>query len=77
MRKITPANGTTGCLIHCNGTYMFRVYAPDKSFKDYTLSHSDLFVTIVDPDSEFVETSSGDLYLDHSSDVLGVSTCLR
>ena len=68
----SSANGVTGCLIWSLGTYLFRVYSDDGTFKDYNLAHSDLFVTIADADAFFYE--SGDrLVLDHSPETLGLT----
>jgi hypothetical protein len=68
----TPALGTKGCLIDTfDGTYQFRVYNIDGTFKDYNLHHCDLMITIDDSDAAFYEYEDGRLTLDHSSNTLG------
>ena len=68
----TLANGVTGHLI-CghDGSYYFRVYDTDHNFVDYELIHSDLCVTITDPDAYFYH-SDGIGLLDHSPQTLGI-----
>jgi hypothetical protein len=68
----TLANGVTGHLI-CghDGSYYFRVYDTDHNFVDYELIHSDLCVTITDPDAYFYRGDGTDL-LDHSPQTLGI-----
>ena len=68
----TAANGVEGILIRlCNGEYAFRVYDADHNFVDYDLLHSDLCVTINDPDAFFYH-GDGASKLDHSPETLGV-----
>lgn len=71
------ANGVSGHLIHSDGMYYLRVYNyDDGSFVDYAIFHSDLFVTIEDPDAFFYSKDSG-LYhdvLDHSPSTLGIDS---
>lgn len=55
-----------------DGSYYFRVYDKDFSFKDYKLLHSDLLVRIVDHDVDFYEDDKGNRYLDHSKATLGI-----
>lgn len=74
--KIKSADGVRGLLLY-NGVdnYYFRVYEPDGSFTDYDLLHSDISVTIDDPDAFFYETTvDGETYLhlDHSPSTLGI-----
>jgi len=69
-----PANGVDGVLIWVHGLdrFMFRVYNPDHTFKEYDINHSDLCVTIKDQDAYFFyEHDTGFLTLDHSPETLG------
>lgn len=70
--KIQSANGTEGCLLISNNNVYFRVYNPDKSFTDYRLRHTDLFVKIDDNDAFFYQLPDGSTTLDHSPDTLGM-----
>ena len=71
MMKPTSANGVQGILLRTlNGTYCFRVYDADHNFIDYDLTHSDLCVTITDPDAFFYRDDNIDR-LDHSPATLG------
>jgi hypothetical protein len=66
------ANGVEGQLIWCgDGVYRFRVYTDNFEFTDYDLLHSDLSVTITDPDATFYSDDSGNR-LDHSPQTLGM-----
>lgn len=68
------ALGVEGQLIWCgDGVYRFRVYADNFEFTDYDLLHSDLSVTITDPDATFYSNDRGNI-LDHSLETLGVKT---
>ena len=68
---IKSANGVRGCILDSfDGTYFFRVYNKDFTFKDYDLHHCDLFVTIDDADAYFYEDGDN-LRLDHSPATLG------
>jgi hypothetical protein len=50
------ADGVEGCLIRGHdGTYYFRVYDADHNFRDYDVMHSDLSITITDPDAFFYD----------------------
>jgi hypothetical protein len=70
---ITSADGVKGCLIYnLDGTYCFRVYDADHNFVDYDIYHSDLNVTINDPDA-FFYTDDGVDRLDHSPQTLGIT----
>ena len=65
-----PANGVEGNLIRSfDGAYYFRVY-DGTTFIDYDLTHSDLCVTITDPDAFFYSDDNQDR-LDHSPATLG------
>lgn len=69
------ANGVSGHLIHIyDGQYAFRVYnKEDGTFVDYDLMHSDLHVTIDDPDAFFYHYEvDGANQLDHSPETLGI-----
>jgi hypothetical protein len=69
-----PADGVDGVLIWVQGLdrFMFRVYNPDHTFKEYDINHSDLCVTIKDQDAYFFyEHDTGLLTLDHSPETLG------
>ena len=70
--KITSAKGVTGFLIWTGEDYQFRVYDQVGGFKDYSMLHSDLEVTIVDADATLYEYTDGSCYLDHSPETLGV-----
>jgi hypothetical protein len=71
---IKQANNTQGHLLRqFDGSYCFRVYNEDKTFTDYDLVHSDLVVTINDPDSAFYHNKDGSTILDHSAETLGIS----
>jgi hypothetical protein len=66
--KPKSANGVEGHLIYTHsGKYMFRVYDAEHNFVDYDLQHSDLCVTICDPDAYFYLDS----VLDHAPATLG------
>lgn len=66
------ASGVEGQLIRCSdGIYRFRVYTDDFEFTDYDLLHSDLSVTITDPDATFYSDHNGDR-LDHNPETLGI-----
>ena len=72
MSMTKSATGVEGCLIRGHdGTYYFRVYDADHNFVDYDLMHSDLSVTISDPDAFFYNDKSG-TRLDHSPQTLGI-----
>ena len=67
------ANGVEGHLIYSAllDTYMFRVYNADGDFVDYDIAHSDLCVTINDPDAYFYCRGDRDV-LDHAPATLGI-----
>ena len=67
------ANGVEGHLIYSAllDTYMFRVYNADGDFVDYDIAHSDLCVTINDPDAYFYCRGNDDV-LDHAPATLGI-----
>ena len=67
------ANGVEGQLIWCaDGVYRFRVYTDNFEFTDYDLLHSDLSVTITDPDATFYADDAGNR-LDHNPETLGIN----
>jgi hypothetical protein len=71
MVKIKPATGVSGHLLRvAYDTIVFRVYAEDHTWVDYDLSHSDLCVTITDPDAFFYHEGSKHC-LDHAPETLG------
>ena len=70
--KITPANGVTGHLLRLGYDVVFRVYDENHQFTDYDLTHTDLCVTITDPDATFYSEPRSDR-LDHSPQTLGVT----
>lgn len=70
----TKAIGVEGCLIRGHdGEYYFRVYDADHNFVDYDLMHSDLSITITDPDAYFYREPGRDV-LDHAPATLGIDT---
>ena len=77
MKAIGSANGLVGCLIYCaDGQYRIRVYDEHKlgMFEDYDIRISDLFFEITDEDAHlYVDETTGQKYLDHSPDTLGIS----
>lgn len=69
-----PAKGAEGCLIRGHdGKYYFRVYDARHDFVDYDLMHSDLSITITDPDAYFYRGDGGDC-LDHAPATLGMDS---
>ena len=65
------ANGVKGHIFSTlSGKYMFRVYDAEHNFIDDDLQHSDLCVTITDPDAFFYSDDHRDR-LDHSPATLG------
>jgi hypothetical protein len=72
MSMTKSATGADGCLIRGHdGTYYFRVYDADHNFRDYDLMHSDLSITITDPDAFFYTDEYSDR-LDHAPATLGL-----
>ena len=66
------ANGVRGHLLNLiDGTVVFRVYDAEHNFIDYDLHHSDLCVTITDPDAYFYHQGGQDI-LDHAPMTLGI-----
>jgi hypothetical protein len=71
--KQQPAQGVEGHLLRLGtGEYVFRVYDQNHNFVDYDLAHSDLCVTITDPDAVFYRDEYRDV-LDHSPETLGIN----
>jgi hypothetical protein len=69
MTTTTPAQGVQGHLIYtAAGTYMFRVYDQQGGFQDFNIMHTDLSVTVTDPDAYFYPQS---MVIDHSPETLG------
>ena len=72
MSNTKSANGVEGCLIPgFDGELYFRVYDADHNFRDYLITHSDLTVTIKDPDA-FFYNDEFTARLDHSPATLGI-----
>jgi len=66
------ANGVRGHLLNLvDGNVVFRVYDAEHNFVDYDLHHSDLCVTITDPDAYFYRRDDKDI-LDHAPMTLGI-----
>jgi len=67
------ADGVRGHLLNLfNGEYVFRVYDDNHNFVDYDIHHSDLCVTINDPDAYFYRKGDQDI-LDHAPMTLGLT----
>ena len=74
MSMTKPATGVEGCLIRgIDGEYYFRVYDADHNFQDYDLMHSDLSITITDPDA-FFYNDEFTARLDHAPATLGIDS---
>lgn len=70
---VRSANGVCGHLLNLiDGTVVFRVYDAEHNFVDYDLHHSDLCVTIDDPDAYFYHRDGRDI-LDHAPMTLGMT----
>ena len=74
---VKSAEGVTGHLIYdMDGMWYFRVYGDRKAgeFTDYAIFHTDMTVTITDPDAFFYKKDSGMYHniLDHSPETLGI-----
>jgi hypothetical protein len=66
------ADGVRGHILNLiDGTVVFRVYDAEHNFVDYDLHHSDLCVTIDDPDAYFYHQDGQDT-LDHAPMTLGI-----
>jgi hypothetical protein len=67
------ATGAEGHLIYSAilDTYFFRVYNDSGDFVDYDIAHSDLCVTISDPDAYFYRGDDKNV-LDHAPTTLGI-----
>jgi len=76
MSEPKSANGVSGVLLPIGEVWVFRVYHNDGEFTDYDIFHSDLQVTINDADAYFYERRSGEPYLDHSPQTLGIKNGL-
>jgi len=67
------ADGVRGHLLNLfNGDFVFRVYDAEHNFVDYDIDHSDLCVTITDPDAHFYRRDDRDI-LDHAPTTLGLT----
>ncbi len=72
MTTAKSATGVEGCLIRgIDGEYYFRVYDADHNFQDYDLMHSDLSITVTDPDA-FFYNDEFTARLDHAPATLGL-----
>ena len=72
MTTAKSATGAEGCLIRgIDGEYYFRVYDADHNFVDYDLMHSDLSITVTDPDA-FFYNDEFTARLDHAPATLGL-----
>jgi len=66
------ADGVRGHILNLiDGTVVFRVYDAEHNFVDYDLHHSDLCVTIDDPDAYFYHQDDQAI-LDHAPMTLGI-----
>jgi hypothetical protein len=66
------ADGIRGHLLNLfNGELVFRVYDDQHNFVDYDIHHSDLCITITDPDAYFYHQDDQDI-LDHAPATLGL-----
>lgn len=74
IKSLGSAAGVEGCLIYCaDDVYRIRVYNPDHSFTDYDIRTADLFFTINSEDAHFYADSSGQHYIDHDPQTLGIA----
>ena len=72
MTTTKSATGAEGCLIPgFDGELYFRVYDADHNFQDYLITHSDLSITITDPDA-FFYSDEYSARLDHAPATLGI-----
>lgn len=66
------AKGQRGLLIRGLGDQIwFRQYTDNGEFIDYTISHHDCEIEIVDDSAELISNENGD-YLDYTDEVLGI-----
>lgn len=73
MSKNKSAKGQRGLLIRGLGDQIwFRQYNDKGEFVDYTISHHDCEIEIVDDSAELVRNEHGD-YLDYTDEVLGIN----
>jgi hypothetical protein len=73
MRSNRPARGTEGILIRVSDDIVFRVYHENGEFTDFDIAHSDMAITITDPDAWFYEKSNENTAaIDHSPQTLGI-----
>jgi len=71
-QQTKSANGVRGHLLNLiDGTMVFRVYNDKHEFVDYDIHHSDLCITIDDPDAYFYRRNEQDI-LDHAPMTLGI-----
>lgn len=73
IKSLGSANGVEGCLIYCaDGVYRIRVYDTYHDYTDYNIRTADLFFTINSADAHFYVDSSGQHYIDHDPQTLGI-----
>ena len=74
IAAVRPASGVRGILCRSvDGSVFFRVTHADATFTDYDFRHDDLPITIdADSFASFYHCG-GDLFLDHSPEVLGLA----
>ena len=80
MKTAISANGLSGLLIWTGENYLFRVHSSPGEFKDYSIVHSDLSVTINDVDAfiySYPDNVNHDGCIDHSPETLGLSEWKR
>jgi hypothetical protein len=71
-KQTKSADGVRGHLLNLiDGTIVFRVYDDKHNFVDYDIHHSDLCITIDDPDAYFYRRNEQDI-LDHAPMTLGI-----
>jgi hypothetical protein len=71
-QQTKSANGVRGHLLNLiDGIMVFRVYNDKHEFVDYDIHHSDLCITIDDPDAYFYRRNEQDI-LDHAPMTLGI-----
>lgn len=68
-----PACGAQGILIRTvTDDVVLRIYNSDGDFVNFDIAHSDLAVTVTDPDAYFYQHKDGRLYLDRAPNTLGL-----
>jgi hypothetical protein len=68
-----PAQGARGVLVRTvTDDVVLPIYNEIGDFVDFDLAHSDLSVTVTDPDAYFYQHTDGKLVLDHSPEMLRI-----